>query len=277
MRLAQIILPDAPPRERRLQALDRAALADRLEIATVDLPSGGMAAALREALAASNAEIAHVYGPRAIPAELLGAIAIPVVAPGPSRRAFLPWQTSRQPDVILGSTPDSRVPEAVGHGYFEIAARAMPTSFRIGCTAASRAARVLAEGTKHRIERFRDDIRWMFFADVPAPDEISLLNVWVDAEPADAGGESGVPEALAAGRAVVAAATPANRERLDGGAAGFLVPPEDPNETAHAVLAALFKPELRDPRIARGKKKAESFRPEQRAGRLFEIYQRLRQ
>ena len=108
------------------------------------------------------------------------------------------------------------------------------------------------------------------------PSEIGLLNVWVDAEPAGDGVENGVREALAAGRAVVAVATPANRETLEGGAAGFLVPPEDPNETAHAVLAALFKPELRDPRIARGRKLAEGWRPERRADRLLEIYQRLR-
>jgi hypothetical protein len=196
--------------------------------------------------------------------------------------------------VILGSSPETTVPDAVDEGYSEVAARAMPSSFRIGCAVRSRAARAVAEGTRHRIERFRDDIRWMLFAGVPPPADMSLLNVWVDAEPADGAEGSGIAEALAAARAVVATATPANLRTLDGGAAGFLVPPDDPNETApaqheagalfdaalvetaHAVLAALFKPEQRDPRIARGKQKAESFRPEQRAGRLLEIYERLR-
>lgn len=273
MRLAQILLDDAAPRQRRLQALDRAALASRVDVVTI-AAHGGLAA-LRDAVASSGAEVAHVYGPPLLPSFVMDAVAVPVVSSGPARRSLLPWRHTRQPDAILGATPETEVPEAVDPGYFEIAARAMPTSFRIGCTA-SRAARALAEGTKHRIERFRDDIRWMFFEGTPAPAEMSLLNVWVGAEEDDDAAESGVPEALAAGRGVVAVASPGNHERLEGGAAGFLVPPGDSNETAHAVLAALFKPELRDARIARGRQKAESWRPERRAERLVAIYDRLR-
>lgn len=276
MKLAQILLDDAPPRERRLQALDRASLAPRLEIVTIPLGPRRPAAALRDALASSQADLAHVYGPPLLPSPLLSAIEIPVVASAPVHRSPFPWRRTRQPDAILGASPSTRVPPAVDPAYFGISAGATPTSFRIGCNASSRAARALAVGTRHRIERFRDDIRWMFFPGPPAPMEMSLLNAWVDAEPEGAGDEGGVQEALAAARCVVASATAANRETLEGGAAGFLVPPDDPNETAHAILAALFKPELRDPRIDRGKQKAEAWRPERRAERLLEIYTRLR-
>ena len=276
MRLAQILLDDAPPRQRRLQALDRAALASRIDVVTIPLERRHTAIALRDALGSARAEVAHLYAPELFPGSLLEAIQIPVLASGTAQRSRLPWRKTKQPDAILGRSPEGREPEAVDPGYFGISTGGTPTSFRIGCHAATRSARALADGTKHRIERFRDDIRWMYFRETPAPSEIGLLNVWVDAEPAGDGVENGVREALAAGRAVVAVATPANRETLEGGAAGFLVPPEDPNETAHAVLAALFKPELRDPRIARGRKLAEGWRPERRADRLLEIYQRLR-
>lgn len=275
MKLAQVLLHDAPPRERRLQALDRAALADRVEIVTIPLGAAAAAARLRDALASSGANLAHVYGPPALPADVLGSIPIPVVAAGIARRSIVPWRKARQPDVVLGASAETTIPDAVDDSYFAIASRAMPTSFRIGCAVATTAARAVAEGTQHRIERFRDDIRWMLFGEVPAPEEMSLLNAWIDPEPAGDAADNGVPEALAAGRPVIAAATPANRETLEQGAAGFLVPPRDSNETAHAVLAALFKPELRDPRIARGKQKAESFRRELRAARLLAIYQRL--
>lgn len=272
MKLAQIVLDDATPRQRRLQGLDRTFLASRLEIVSIPLGGRRVGATLRDALASSEADVAHVYGPPVLPSPLLSAIEIPVVASGPVHRSPFPWRKTRQPDAILGSSSATRVPLAVDPAYFGVSSGAMPTSFRIGCNAPSRAGRALAVGTRHRIERFRDDIRWMFFSGLPSPAEMSLLNVWVDAEPAGDGEETGVPEALAAGRCVVAPATAANRKTLEEGAAGFLVPSEDPNETAHAVLAALFKPELRDPRIARGKQKAHEWRPERRAERLLEIY-----
>lgn len=275
MKLAQILLDDAPPRQRRLQALDRAALASRIDVVTIPLETR-RAAVLRDALTSSRAEVAHLYAPQLFPGSLLDSIPVPVLASGAARRSRLPWRRTKQPDAILGGPAEGREPEAIDPGYFAISAGGTPTSFRIGCHAVSRGARALADGTKHRIDRFRDDIRWVYFRELPAPAEMGLLNVWVDAEAGGDGLENGVPQALAAGRAVVAAATPANREVLHGGDAGFLVPPEDPNETAHAVLAALFKPELRDPRIARGRQLAEAWRPERRAERLLEIYQRLR-
>lgn len=81
-----------------------------------------------------------------------------------------------------------------------------------------------------------------------------------------------VAEALVCGLSVVAARTPVNRERLAEGQAGFLVPPGDPNELTHAIVGALFKSELRDPRLKHARDTRDRFRSRHRTARLLEIY-----
>ncbi|HEU5163065.1 MAG TPA: hypothetical protein VFV54_07965, partial [Thermoanaerobaculia bacterium] len=110
MRLAQILLDDAPPRQRRLQALDRTALASRVDVVTIPLDRRRATASLRAALASSQAEVAHLYAPPLFPASLLEAIEIPVVASGAAHRSPFPWRKRKQPDAVLGAPPNGREP-----------------------------------------------------------------------------------------------------------------------------------------------------------------------
>ncbi|HEY0592761.1 MAG TPA: hypothetical protein VGF40_13405, partial [Thermoanaerobaculia bacterium] len=87
IRLLQILLPDAPPRARRMQALDGAALAGRADVVAVPLRRAGTMKHLRDALASSRAEVAHVYGPPLLPGDLLAAIDLPLVAAGAAHRS----------------------------------------------------------------------------------------------------------------------------------------------------------------------------------------------
>jgi len=123
-----------------------------------------------------------------------------------------------------------------------------------------------------RVARFRDDIDWDVFDTVPSRSELSNLNAWVDPVLEEMDYDGLVAEALVAGLPVVAAKTDMNRDRLADGRAGFLVPVNDPNELVHAILAALFKPEVRDPRLEFAAQTRERFRRENRARRLRDIY-----
>jgi glycosyltransferase involved in cell wall biosynthesis len=95
--------------------------------------------------------------------------------------------------------------------------------------------------------------------------------VWVD--PAlDADDRDGfVAEAQVAGKIVVASRTPINIKRLEKGRTGFLVPAADPNELTHAILAALFKPEVSDSKIEAAKQTISKYHPRQRLRALMLI------
>ena len=56
----------------------------------------------------------------------------------------------------------------------------------------------------------------------------------------------------------------------------FLVPPNDANELAHAILAALFKPEFAQQKIDAARQTREKFRPRQRLRVLTQVYESLR-
>lgn len=49
----------------------------------------------------------------------------------------------------------------------------------------------------------------------------------------------------------------------------------DPNEMTHAILTALFKPELTQPRVDHGLATRDRFRSERRTEKLIEIYEEL--
>ncbi|HVR43863.1 MAG TPA: glycosyltransferase [Thermoanaerobaculia bacterium] len=270
--LAQIVLESAPPRQRRLAELDRTTLGHSARITTLRLRHGRLldGDSLRRSLAAglrrSGAGVAHVYAFPTIPSRIARQIAIPFVAPGPTAPGWLPWPSPRQPTRILGALAADAVEEA----WFAVDPPSGP-GVRVGIVAASESSRRMLEATRLRVERFRDDLRWIVFDRMPGPEAMREIDVWLDpSEEPEADG--GTPEAMAAGKIVVAAATEAGRRRLDQGRAGFLVPPGDANEMAHALLNALFKPELARPRAERGRAAAEAFHPSRRAERLLEIY-----
>jgi glycosyltransferase involved in cell wall biosynthesis len=71
----------------------------------------------------------------------------------------------------------------------------------------------------------------------------------------------------------VASATPINVQRLEKGRTGFLVPPRDPNEMTHAILTALFKPEVARARSDAARQTVGKFRAGQRIRALTRIYE----
>ena len=84
-----------------------------------------------------------------------------------------------------------------------------------------------------------------------------------------------VAEAMAGGVMVVAARTPINEQRCEGGRAGFLVPRNDPNEMTHAILTALFKPEAARARSEASRQTVAKYRSRYRARALALLYEKL--
>ena len=81
--------------------------------------------------------------------------------------------------------------------------------------------------------------------------------------------------AMGAGVAVVSTTVAGIPEVVDDGRTGFLVPPNDPNELTHAILAALFKPELGQAKTSAAKQTNSKFRPRQRLRALTPFYESL--
>jgi glycosyltransferase involved in cell wall biosynthesis len=123
-----------------------------------------------------------------------------------------------------------------------------------------------------RLHRTRDDVEWRLFERPPAPEEMSTVAVWVDPALSDDDRDGFVAEALVAGNVVVAARTTINVQRLEKGRTGFLVPRDDANELAHAILTALFKPELGQAKTSAARQTISKFRQRQRLRALTQLY-----
>ena len=78
-----------------------------------------------------------------------------------------------------------------------------------------------------------------------------------------------------AGLPVVAARTAVNSARLEKGRTGWLVPMNDPNEMTHAILSALFKPEVASSKTGAARQTASKFRARQRLRVLAALYESL--
>ena len=119
MRIAQVLLDDAPFYEQKSQAIDAAVLAGGHQI--VSLPDG--------------AQVLHVYAPQQFPASRLNDVKIPYLANGrPSYSMFRP--RPREPArSVLPFGPDP-VPEAVAERFFTFRP-AHPASRYPGLSAAS--------------------------------------------------------------------------------------------------------------------------------------------
>lgn len=271
MRIIQVVESGALPFQKRLRELDATALATKVEL--------GFAQASGSRLDAPNLHadrdqsIAHVYAPPGFSPGLLRRLSARVVAEAAPRRPRLPWLRGAAPEVILGPPPDSLAPEAVGEAWFALSGKRTDRP-AIGVFARSDAVREMIAAIRARIERFRSDVRWTILPRFPEPADMENLAIWLDPAPTD-DHEGAIAEAMAAGRLVVATRTPANTHRLDGGEAGFLFPPADPNEAVHVLLAALFKPEAGRPRLAAAVRHAERLRASARAERLLAIYEGL--
>lgn len=266
MRIVQTVIPGASQYELKSQRIDFAALSDSHEVALVE------PGALRDA----RADVIHVYGPAILPGAAFQGLAAPFVASGSVAPARFAFRKPAQPRLTL--SPLDSLPESLEERWFEAFTSGSETmsSRRLASFGAARpGVRNQIEQTLARLHRVREDIEWLVFDRPPLPDDLAGVDVWVDPATSDIDFDGFVAEALVAAKPVVSARTPINVHRLEKGRTGFLVPSVDPNELAHAILSALFKPEVARPRIEAARQTAGKYRPRQRLRALERIYQTL--
>lgn len=254
MRVAQIVLPGLSRYEQKSQKIDREALAGRHE----------MVEDVR------NADVAHVYTSMPLPRADFVGFPVPYLASAPMTRSRWSLRQPVEPKVVV--TPET-LPEAVPDEFFAVSAR-FPGTNTVGSFARD-ATRNQVEQTLHRIERFRDDVKWKVFPNPPTPEDLATVDVWVDPAVEEGDYDGYVAEALVLGLPVVATRTAVNFLRLEKGRTGFLVPPRDPNEMTHAILSALFKPEVAQARIGAARQTISKFRTRQRLRVLLQLYETL--
>jgi hypothetical protein len=253
--VAQLLLPGASEYERKSQRIDFASLSAEHDVRFGD---------------ASDADLIHVYSPDDVRLDLT----LPYVSNvRPKRRRF---RRTAQPERVitpLKDTADSFMPEAVEEIYFDGETKE-PGKPTVGTFARAQLRNVI-EQTAARIQRYRDDVDWLLFDTAPSPDDLRGIDVWVDPALSESDFDGFVAEAIAAGTAVIASRTAINVQRLDKGRTGVLVPPGDPNEWTHAILAALFKPEFRHSKRIAAQQTASKFRPRHRTRALIELYESI--
>ena len=254
LRIRQIVAPDASEYERKSRRIDAAAVSEKFEVVE------------------GASDLVHVYG-----------------TPG---RMNVPYVASKEPGRALWRRPSPRalitpfnVPEAVEESWFS---GAPPTSAALETKSAAESAalhtigtyigsrrgvRNKVEQTLARIHRFRDDIAWKTYDIPPTPADLRDVEVWVDPALDDEDFDGFTAEAIVAGKGVVAARTPINDHRLEKGRTGFVVPRTDPNELAHAILAALFKSEVARLKMNAARQTVGKFRPRQRIRVLEQVYE----
>jgi hypothetical protein len=248
--VAQILLPSATAYERKCQRVDFAALPT---VEVYDDPRN-----------VQDADVAHVYGAKRLP-----------------RRWFRPF---RVPYVASREVDPFDVPEAVEEIYFtdslagEGAGAPLRTAGAPLRIASFRRASILGivEQTVHRLHRTRDDIEWLLVERPPTPEDFAEIDAWIDPAVDDADFDGFAAEAMVEGVAAIASRTPLNVHRLERGRTGFLVPSGDANELTHAILAALFKPELAQQKLEAARQTISKFRPRQRLRALTSLYESLR-
>ena len=257
MRIAQLVLPGASAYERKSQLLDARALSGQLTENR------------------DEADLIHVYGPREIPSAMVSGFRLPYVASGTVRKRRFAWKAPHEPEYALSpveSDDFTLLPEAVDDAYF--GNRQPATGNFVGSIQRPSTQNVI-EQTIARIHRFRDDISWHLFTHQPSPEELAQLAAWIDPAVEEDDFDGLTAEALVAGLPVVASRTPINIQRCEQGRTGFLVPTRDPNELVHAILAALFKPEVANPKINAARQTASKFRIRQRLRVLQQIYENV--
>jgi hypothetical protein len=254
MRVAQIVFPALSEYERKSYAADRAALAERHEL--VD--------------DVRNADVAHVYSSVPLPRRDFVGFPVPYLSSAPLAGARWSWRKPVEPRIVV--TPEN-LPEVVADAYF--AAEITPPGTNTIGSFARATTRNHVEQTLHRIERFRDDVRWRLFTAPPSPEDLAGVDLWVDPAVDEDDFDGFVAEALVVGLPVVAARTKVNALRLENGRTGLLVPPRDPNEMTHAILSALFKREVAQDRVRAAKQTNAKYRMRQRLRVLTKLYETL--
>jgi hypothetical protein len=282
--IAQLLLPGASAYERKSKAIDAAALSAEHDVRVDDT---------------EGANIVHIYAPRILDPAAVRDITVPFVSNARPQAARFARRKVRQPARVISplketanhetAPPRDRetatfIPEAVADQYFNPATKQLsnpatnrPTHRPTIGTFSRPSIRNIVEQTATRIYRFRDDVDWLLFDEIPSPADLHSVDVWVDPAVEEDDADGFVAEALAAGNVVVASRNGINAQRLEKGRIGSLVPMRDPNELTHAILAALFKPEVRQDRIAASQQTVSKFRVRHRARALIQLYKSILQ
>ena len=267
MRIAQIIFPGASEYERKCQRVDHEALSAAHEVIVVGIDEAR----------ASGADVAHVYATGELPGAPFVRFPLPWVSSADVHRSRWPFRRPVEPDYVVSPFTLS---EAVEEKYFGVGpalSRSGPPERRphtLG-TFARASVQNVVEQTLARIHRFREDVTWHLFDRVPDPEDLAGVDAWVDPAVDESDFDGFVAEALVVGLPVVASRVKLNALRLEHGRTGFLVPPRDPNELAHAILAALFKPEMTTGKWNAARQTASKFRAKQRLRVLLHMYETL--
>ena len=261
MRIAQVVLPGASEYERKSQRIDRAALAARHEVVVVPL----------EEVRESGAQLAHIYSSAELDRRAFTGFPVPYVSSTGMKKARWSWRKPVEPAFVL--TP-AEVPEAVEDAYFDVRHEPANDARVIGSFARP-STKNMVELTLVRLQRTRGDVTWRVFDQVPTPRDLARVDVWVDPATSENDLDGFTAEALVVGLPVVATRTAINTARLEKGRTGWLVPPGDPNEMTHAILSALFKPEVASNKVTAARQTASKFRARQRLRVLLHIYESL--
>ncbi len=162
------------------------------------------------------------------------------------------------------------LPEAVEVGFFGVSVAAGHHTFTLG-SFNRRGIRRVIEATIPRVHRTREDVEWLLIDGPPSPEDFTQFDAWIDPAIDEDDYDGFVAEALVAGKIVVASRIPINVKRLEKGRTGILVPPGDANELTHAILAALFKPEIAQQKIEAARQTISKFHPRQRQRALTQL------
>jgi hypothetical protein len=272
VRIIQTIVGRASEYERKAQRVDFAGLSAAHAVTLVD-PA---------ALSYAEADVAHIYGPSTLSSSVLKRLRLPFVTNAEVVKPRFVWRKPQEPSFVVSW---DLVPEAVEEKWFEWnTVRGVGDEIPAGAAAIHKigsfdngrpGVRNMIEQTIARLHRFRDDLEWHTFTNPPSPADLADVEVWVDPATSDNDLDGFVAEAYVIGKAVVAARTPINEHRLEKTRCGFLVPTSDPNELGHAILTALFKPEVARLKIQAAKQTAGKFRPRQRLRVLERMYETL--
>jgi glycosyltransferase involved in cell wall biosynthesis len=273
--IGQLLTPDAGFYERKHQILDASTLAEEHQIHIWQLDrTGGSIDAMVGEVGRRGCALLHVYG--AIEVESLARLTLPVIIPfryePPRRRLF----SKRRPPPRLLELLPGELPEAVDSQFIEPPEALVPRTtppWRVATLGRGDQIEAMVQLSLIRLQRFRSDVEWHMLSAPPTVERLRNFDAWVDpaVDPGDPDGFTA--EAAAAGLPVVASRSPLNEQRLEGGKAGFLVPPGDPNELVHALLQALFNPEARESRHESAAARRGCFAPAERAKALVRYYE----
>ena len=255
-------MPGASEYERKSQRIDFAALSARHKPVLVAL----------DEVRSSGAQVAHIYASGELPRRSLIGFPIPYVSSVAVKKPRWSLRKPAEP-AYLTAPPD--VPEAVEDAYFDVRHEPAIRDVKIIGSFGRPQTKNIVELTLARLQRTRGDVAWKLFPKPPTPRDLLAVDIWIDPSPDENDFDGFVAEALVVGLPVVTVRTAINVARLEKGRTGLLVPPNDPNEMTHAILSALFKPEVASNRILAARQTASKFRGRQRLRVLSHVYESI--